>query len=190
MSEPRSIRDPIHGFIRLNEKEADIIDTRAFQRLRNLRQLAFAYLVYPGAVHTRFEHSLGVCHVAGQLAKKLEFNDDEARLVRLAALMHDMGHGPFSHVSEEALEIFSDYTKLPANTDKIHELITGTLIRGDRQVSKVLSSSETEQIISLLDRGQRILSILFRNIHRRPPSRTGSTVRVAIWNRDRQYAAQ
>lgn len=153
MSEPRSIRDPIHGFIRLNEKEADIIDTRAFQRLRNLRQLAFAYLVYPGAVHTRFEHSLGVCHVAGQLAKKLEFNDDEARLVRLAALMHDMGHGPFSHVSEEALEIFSDYTKLPANTDKIHELITGTLIRGDRQVSKVLSSSETEQIISLLDRG-------------------------------------
>lgn len=118
MPEARSIRDPIHGFINLNEKEAQIVDTSAFQRLRALRQLAFAYLVYPGAVHTRFEHSLGVCHVTAKLAKKLGFSDDESRLARLAALMHDLGHGPFSHVSEEALEIFSDYTKLPPKTNK------------------------------------------------------------------------
>jgi hypothetical protein len=66
--ESRAIRDPIHRFITLNEKEAELIDSEAFQRLRHLRQLAFAYLVYPSATHTRFEHSLGVCHVAGLLA--------------------------------------------------------------------------------------------------------------------------
>ena len=58
MWESREIRDPVHGFIRLDEKESEILDTPVFQRLRRIRQLAFAYLVYPGALHTRFGHSL------------------------------------------------------------------------------------------------------------------------------------
>lgn len=153
MSEPRAIRDPIHGFIRLNEQESDLVDTRAFQRLRNLRQLALAHLVYPGALHTRFEHSLGVCHVAGLLADSLKFAEDEKRLLRLAALMHDLGHGPFSHVSEEALELYADRSKLSSKTEKIHELITATLIRQDEELSRLLSLSERDKVIALLDKG-------------------------------------
>ncbi|MFA6472995.1 MAG: HD domain-containing protein, partial [Candidatus Latescibacterota bacterium] len=100
MTEKRQIRDPIHDFISLDSKEADIVNTPIFQRLRGIRQLAFAYLVYPGALHTRFEHSLGVCHVAGSIADNLNLDKEEKRIIRLAALLHDIGHGPFSHVSE------------------------------------------------------------------------------------------
>ena len=85
MSEGRTIRDPIHRFIKLNEQETEIIDSEAFQRLRQLRQLAFAYLVYPGATHTRFEHSLGVCHVAGLLANRLKFDNDQKENIQGAA---------------------------------------------------------------------------------------------------------
>src|SRR5437667_2274519 len=108
MGEPRKIRDPIHDFVSLTAKETDVVGTRIFQRLRGIKQLAFANLVYPSALHTRFEHSLGVCHVAGMLAKSLELPGDETIIVRLAALLHDLGHGPFSHVSEVSLEHYAD----------------------------------------------------------------------------------
>ncbi|MCE5252156.1 HD domain-containing protein, partial [bacterium] len=97
-----AIRDPIHGFIGISELERKIIDTEIFQRLRRIKQLALAYLVYPGALHTRFEHSLGVLNIAGKIAEKL-FNEgviknqDNVQIIRLAALLHDLGHGPFSH---------------------------------------------------------------------------------------------
>src|SRR6202167_5826835 len=113
MSEERRVRDPIHGFVRLSGDEADIVETPLFQRLRGIRQLAMANLVYPGALHTRFDHSLGVCHVAGMLARQLRLTEDsEVTLVRLAALLHDLGHGPFSHVSENLLERYADRSKL------------------------------------------------------------------------------
>jgi putative nucleotidyltransferase with HDIG domain len=72
-----------------------------------------ASLVYPGALHTRFDHTLGVAHVAGQMADELELDADEMRVVRRAALLHDVGHEPFSHVSEYALERFADREALP-----------------------------------------------------------------------------
>src|SRR5208283_4276249 len=106
------LRDPIHGFIRPEPYETDIIDTVMYQRLRRLKQLAFAYLVYPGATHTRFDHSLGTFHVAGRLAKKLGAGETDCRLVRLAALLHDIGHGPFSHVTEPILQAHSPGEKL------------------------------------------------------------------------------
>ena len=108
------IRDPIHGFVKLSEWEQRIVGHRVFQRLRRIRQLALTEMVYPGACHSRFEHSLGVMHVATMMfdrlrpqleaAGELGFsrNDlDRARvIVRLAALLHDVGHGPFSHSGE------------------------------------------------------------------------------------------
>src|ERR1035441_2629494 len=112
MSEARRVRDPIHGFIPLSSDEAEIVETPVFQRLRGIRQLAFANLVYPGALHTRFDHTLGVLYVTSQLCGVFNFSDEDRRLVRLSALVHDLGHGPFSHVSESALEIFADRTKL------------------------------------------------------------------------------
>jgi uncharacterized protein len=156
MSEERRIRDPIHGFVTLSRKEIDVVDTTVFQRLRSLRQLALAHLVYPGALHTRFEHSLGVCQIAGFIADALKLNGDDRILVRLAALLHDLGHGPFSHVSEDALQIYADQEKIAAaggNTEKIHELITGGLVRAHPDLDRILSAKEREQIARLLSSG-------------------------------------
>ncbi|MDE1829638.1 MAG: HD domain-containing protein [Thaumarchaeota archaeon] len=102
------IVDPIHGFINVYVNEVGIIDSPIFQRLRRIRQLAGAHLVYPGAQHSRFEHSLGTMHVAGQassiLAEKGHLDSDKIESLRLAALLHDIGHGPFSHLFEEVLQ--------------------------------------------------------------------------------------
>ena len=88
------VRDPLWNNIRLEPEALAVIDTPAFQRLRYVRQLGHAFLVYPGATHTRFEHALGAYHLAGRATQD--------RLVRLAALLHDLGHYPFSHALEEA----------------------------------------------------------------------------------------
>lgn len=117
------IRCPVHGFIRYSELERLVIDHSVFQRLRNIRQLAFTHYVYPGAVHTRFEHSLGVMELATQIFDALclrhaglledslknlpELSTDtlaKARqLVRLLGLLHDVGHTAFSHAGERLL---------------------------------------------------------------------------------------
>jgi hypothetical protein len=106
------ITDPIHRYVRFTQAEKDIIDTAAFQRLRRIRQLAGAHLVYPGAQHSRFEHSLGAMHIAGLageslLAKGYIDSAETVQELRLAALLHDIGHGPFSHLFEEVLEVGS-----------------------------------------------------------------------------------
>jgi len=104
---PVEIRDPVHGFIKVRGPELEIIDTPSFQRLRRIRQLACAFMAYPGANHTRFEHSVGTMYVAGLcagvLVDKGYVDEDVAAELRLAALLHDVGHGPFSHVYEELL---------------------------------------------------------------------------------------
>jgi uncharacterized protein len=103
------ITDPVHRYISFSAVERDLIDTSVFQRLRRIRQLAGAHLVYPSAQHSRFEHSLGTMHIAGYageslLRKGFIDSDDNLQELRLAALLHDVGHGPFSHLFEEVLE--------------------------------------------------------------------------------------
>jgi len=102
------IIDPIHDFVRAYGIEIKIIDNPIFQRLRRIRQLSGAHFTYPGAQHTRFEHSLGVMHIAGQagqaLLEKGIINSDEIENLRIAALLHDIGHGPFSHLFEEVAQ--------------------------------------------------------------------------------------
>lgn len=111
------VRCPVHGFIAITDWERDIINMPAFQRLRRIRQLAWTDQVYPGAMHTRFEHSLGVMHVASRLfdaivqrssellRSELTYTPEglmrERTLVRLTALLHDVGHAPFSHAAED-----------------------------------------------------------------------------------------
>ncbi len=101
------IRDPVHGYVGMTEVERELIDSPFLQRLRRIHQLAGSYLVYPGALHTRFEHVVGTMHVAGQIAGSLsrasEMDGDLTQEVRVAALLHDVGHGPFSHMYEEVL---------------------------------------------------------------------------------------
>lgn len=102
------IVDPIHDFIRVYDHELKIIDNPIFQRLRRIRQLSGAHLTYPAAQHTRFEHSLGVMHIASQAGKALNekgiLKSDDIDLLRLAGLLHDIGHGPFSHLFEEVIQ--------------------------------------------------------------------------------------
>ena len=102
------IIDPIHDFIRVYEHEISIIDKPIFQRLRHIRQLSGAHLTYPAAQHTRFEHSLGVMHIASlaghALNEKGIFKSDDIEILRLAGLLHDIGHGPFSHLFEEIIQ--------------------------------------------------------------------------------------
>ena len=102
------IIDPIHDFIRVYKHELSIIDDPLFQRLRRIRQLSGAHLTYPAAQHTRFEHSLGVMHIANlagyALNEKGFLKSDDVEILRLSGLLHDIGHGPFSHLFEEIIQ--------------------------------------------------------------------------------------
>lgn len=135
------IRCPVHGFIALNDWERQIVEQQAYQRLRRIRQLAWTDQVYPGAMHNRFEHSLGVMHTAGLLYDaivrnsrgvlhdQLGYNDAaferNRQLVRLTALLHDVGHSPFSHASEE---LFPDQEN--GGGKYVHEQYSAAIVRG------------------------------------------------------------
>jgi HD superfamily phosphohydrolase len=109
MSDFEVIRDPLWDNIRLDDSALAVLDTRPMQRLRYIRQLGHAFLVYPGATHTRFEHALGAYHLTRRALAALEergelaaVDPEDCRAARLAALLHDIGHYPFSHALEEA----------------------------------------------------------------------------------------
>jgi HD superfamily phosphohydrolase len=136
MKHSHELRDPIHTFISVRTDERKVIDSRPFQRLRNIHQLALSYLVYPGATHKRFEHSLGVMALASRIfdivtspenihheTVRAIIPDEQSRsywksVLRMAALCHDVGHLPFSHAAEKEL--------LPAHYN--HERLTKDLI--------------------------------------------------------------
>jgi HD superfamily phosphohydrolase len=99
----RVFRDPVHGLIEFKGEDrpiADLLDTHAVQRLRRIKQMGFAWLVYPGAEHSRFGHALGAFHIAQRVTRRLDLAPGLARHVKVAALLHDIGHGPFSHAWE------------------------------------------------------------------------------------------
>ncbi len=161
------VRDPIHGLIEYSSLEEQVFSSRAVQRLRGIHQLAMAYLVYPGALHTRFDHSLGVMHVAGEMAKSLNsyyekhddkkvLDDEEVEDVRLAALLHDVGHGPFSHVSETPLaELSREYG--PGNkirSGNLHELVTVDIITHDAELKSILGERRN-QIAAIIGHSAR-----------------------------------
>ncbi len=107
----KHISDPVYKTIGLSKLETEVIDTPVFQRLRRVKHLGLVSLVYPGADFSRFDHSLGVCHITGQILSaikkansSLKISDDEIQKYRLAGLLHDIGHYPFSHPMEEAIK--------------------------------------------------------------------------------------
>jgi len=152
----KAVRDPIHGLIPRYRQEIRLMNTSVFQRLRRIRQLAMAHLVYPGALHTRFDHSLGTMHVAARICERIEgfgkIDKDETRIVRLAALLHDIGHGPFSHVTEYLLERHYSRQALGdlGTRAKIHERLTAQLVGENPEITKVLTPQERQGVLALL----------------------------------------
>ncbi|MFQ6071505.1 MAG: HD domain-containing protein [Methanosarcinales archaeon] len=150
-SKPHVFRDPLHGYIDTDEKVSEIIDTPWFQRLRRIKQLGFTYYVYPTAEHTRFSHSLGCYHVAKELSKKLKIDN---KAILYAALLHDIGHGPFSHMLEQLLGDHEEWTQriLLEFSDDIENIINYkedfqikveniiSILRGEHEYSSIISS--------------------------------------------------
>lgn len=149
MTKPKKfIRDSIHGNLPLNEFEVEIIDYPQIQRLRRVKQLGFISLIYPGANHSRFEHSIGTMHLGSKLAEQLELSLDDQELVRIAGLLHDIGHGPLSHVSEAVLDVphekATEYLiKNSALRDKLSEKFKPTeiteIINGNGKLGPIIS---------------------------------------------------
>ena len=154
------VRDPIHGLIRLTDQEMSLVNSQTFQRLRRIRQLAMADLVYPGAVHTRFEHSLGTLHTAYRIVDHLNrlegVPEEDIRVVRLAALLHDIGHGPFSHVSEYLLDKHSEMEAVGEASvmEKIHEKITVDIINNVDEIASLVSDEDRDAITSIITGGK------------------------------------
>ncbi|WP_405267926.1 HD domain-containing protein [Methanobrevibacter sp.] len=125
MSEKKKfIRDSVYGDINLNNFEVRIMDMPQFQRLRRIKQLGLIGLIYPGATHTRFEHSIGTMHLGSKLAEELNLEEDEIELIRASALLHDIGHGPFSHVSEGVLSVpHEELTKFVVTKTSMKDLL-------------------------------------------------------------------
>jgi len=114
LAKPLTLRDAVHGDIPLTALEVEVVDTPEFQRLRGIKQLGAAYLVFPTALHTRFDHSIGTCHLAGRIVDAVNANPssqraispEEAQVIRLAALLHDISHVPFGHTFEDERKLW------------------------------------------------------------------------------------
>ncbi|RMH21011.1 MAG: HD domain-containing protein [Acidobacteria bacterium] len=168
--ETLSIRDPIHGFIRTDALESALLRSRPLQRLRFIRQLGLTFLVFPGAEHSRFSHVLGTMHLAGRVYDALAAKKDglldpdprcrDRRLVRVAALLHDVGHAPFSHSAEDLFEDGIDHETMTCRLLYTPEL-TAIFDRdgdgiGPESVERVLRhrGSERERLLAEIVSGQ------------------------------------
>jgi HD superfamily phosphohydrolase len=126
MPDYKIIHDTIHGSIKLKGLFLELLEAAEIQRLHGIHQLGLAYLVFPGANHTRLEHSIGTSHVAGRLADSLELSKEEKNLVKASAMLHDIGHSPYSHTLEMAI-----HGKLKAD----HMDITKDIITGNKKIN-------------------------------------------------------
>lgn len=159
----KRVLDPVHGPIGLSQLEALIInEAKAFNRLRSVKQLGLAHFVFPGADYSRFSHSIGVCHITGRILQALrdtgvQITDREVQLYRLAGLLHDLGHYPFSHAMEIALH--NEFVernvidKTPQSAESAdsngleeppfkHEHLGKQILDGDRELRSILAGIE------------------------------------------------
>ena len=165
----RRITDQVHGTVWFSDLEMEVLSTQAFQRLRGVKQLGLAHLVFPGADYSRLSHSIGVNHITGRILDSLrdnaglEITDREYEIYRLAGLLHDIGHYPFSHTLENAISeyyrnesqpmlftgasepIGNDGTLTPYDENNVkanslkHEAVGGLLLEADEEIKKVLA---------------------------------------------------
>lgn len=175
--ETKKIHDPIHNTINLSDIEIKIINSKAFQRLRNVKQLGLMNYVFPGADYTRFSHSIGVCHLTSKLYDayskvKGKSDDSEKQKYRLAGLLHDIGHYPLSHVTEDAIKFFVDECQQEGISEIIssgsktsgnlqspvkyleHESVGREILLNDDEICNILKDNgyEPKEIYSLFTR--------------------------------------
>ena len=149
----RVIRDEVHRDVLVPAAHASILDTREFQRLRYVKQLATCEFVFPSATHNRFAHSLGAYHLAGRLLDALDeahpgrIDADDVELVQLAALLHDIGHPPFSHLLETP-EVFATFRH---HESWGREMLTSDATEVGVAVRKVLGAARFDRLLALLD---------------------------------------
>ncbi len=142
MFEYKIIHDTIHGSMKFEGATLRILDAPEMQRLNGIKQLGLGYLVFPGANHTRLEHSLGVGHVAGLMGKSLNLPKEEVLTLRVAGMLHDLGHSPFSHTLEYLLH---------EKTHLDHMEITTGIIRGEIDILEGIEIEERERIHEILN---------------------------------------
>lgn len=158
-----TIKDPIHSFITVPPLCELFLDTVEFNRLRNIKQLGLAYYVYPSATHTRFEHSLGVMHLAGRVCNQLGVTGRIAELVQLAGLYHDIGHVAFSHLADYIFEEKGWPAELADHEKRSIQLLK----KVNNQVGKPLSENELDivsnMILGIIPNGN--MDFLYQIIH-------------------------
>ncbi len=178
----RTITDTVHGTIRLEPLTQDLLETLELQRLNSIRQLGLTYLVFPGANHSRVEHCLGVSHVAGEMARALGFSEVERKLLQAAGLLHDVGHGPYSHTLEHVLS-------RALAVDHMH--LTQRIITGeDDNVSPADRKAFPEvlrihQVLTKHGIDPRAVAALIRG-----PTENGASFLLPGAKRERRYLAQ
>lgn len=148
------INDPVYGFLRIPEPELiQIIEHPWFQRLRNIRQMGLARFVYPGAEHTRFHHSLGACHLMGKALDELKSKGvatsaEECLAARMAILMHDIGHGPFSHALEHTLVNVAHETMSHIIMQRLNDQFDGMLAQAIQVFDQSYPHQYLHQLVS------------------------------------------
>ena len=159
-NEHKIIRDSIHGNIKFDGMFLELLNSPELQRLSSIKQLGLAHLVFPGAHHTRLEHSFGAFHMASEIVETLNLSTDEQQLIKCAALLHDIGHGPFSHTLESILRSSLNVD----HVDLTQKLLTGeySIFQDDEKrfsqttktVSEILTSYDIDiNIISTMIKG-------------------------------------
>jgi len=169
------IKDNLHGMLYFNEEEREIIDSPEFQRLRKVKQLAMAHLIYPGAMHTRYAHSLGTAYLAEQMALALERTgiDVDVKLARIKGLVHDIGHSAFSHTGENVLK------KFVGNHEKVKEQKIKRIMENIHNYSykEIIGNNKEEEIIAGEIGADRMDYLLRDALH------TGVAYGIVDWER-------
>jgi HD superfamily phosphohydrolase len=187
-----AIKDSVHDWIPLDDVAVDLVDAPALQRLRHIKQLSTVRLVYPSASHSRFEHSLGVYHLAREALQHLGIDGDRAAHVRAAALLHDVGHGPYGHQTEDVIrrhtgqdhdeigELLYETTLAEVleshglDPDRVAELVAGEgelgqLVSGELDVDRmdylVRDAHHTGVPYGTIDHGRLLRALRFRDGH-------------------------
>jgi hypothetical protein len=147
--------DSIHGDIRLTDQQWRVVDTPSFQRLRHLKQLGMGHVTYPNATHTRFAHSLGVLHIMSKvlkIAKNIDLSSEEEENLCLAALLHDIGHYPYSHLMEgvDAVKLIEDQVDGVSSSKELH--VARSAYPGHQKVGELIVTNQ-EDLVSAICTG-------------------------------------